>query len=250
MKFGVVVFPGSNCDDDAFHVAHHVLGQQAQFIWHQSADLAGSDAIILPGGFAYGDYLRCGAIARFSPVMRSVEKFARAGGIVLGICNGFQILLEAGLLPGAMLRNAGLRFRCLPVHIRVEATDTPFTCAAQVGQVIQSPIAHNEGNYFCDPATLDALERNNQIIFRYTTPDGREDAAANPNGSIANIAGICNRERNVLGLMPHPERASEISLGSADGLVVFQSLLQWFTEHNAAAANTQSAQAAAPGLRA
>ena len=185
MKFGVVVFPGSNCDDDAFHVAHHVLGQQAEFIWHQSADLAGADAIILPGGFAFGDYLRTGAIARFSPAMRSVEKFARAGGIVLGICNGFQILLEAGLLPGAMLRNAGLRFRCLPVHIRVEAADTPFTCAAERGQVIQSPIAHNEGNYFCDPSTLDALERNNQIIFRYTTPDGRDEAAANPQSAQA-----------------------------------------------------------------
>jgi phosphoribosylformylglycinamidine synthase I len=250
MKFGVVVFPGSNCDDDAFHVAHHVLGQQAEFIWHQSADLAGSDAIILPGGFAYGDYLRCGAIARFSPVMRSVEKFARAGGIVLGICNGFQILLEAGLLPGAMLRNAGLRFRCLPVHIRVEAADTPFTYAARRNEVLEVPIAHNEGNYFCEPATLDALERNNQIIFRYTTPDGREDAAANPNGSIASIAGICNRERNVMGMMPHPERASEISLGSADGLVVFRSLLQWFAEHESAAANPQPAQAAATALRA
>jgi len=250
MKFGVVVFPGSNCDDDAFHVAHHVLGQQAEFIWHQSADLAGSDAIILPGGFSYGDYLRTGAIARFSPVMRSVEKFARAGGIVLGICNGFQILLEAGLLPGAMLRNAGLRFRCLPVHIRVEATDTPFTCAAERGQIIQAPIAHNDGNYFCDPSALDALERNNQIIFRYTTPDGREEASANPNGSIGNIAGICNRERNVMGLMPHPERASEIALGSADGLIIFKSLLQWFTQHKASAANSPAAQAAAPALRA
>ena len=250
MKFGVVVFPGSNCDDDAFHVAHHVLGQQARFIWHQSADLSGSDVIVLPGGFSYGDYLRTGAIARFSPVMRSVEKFARAGGIVFGVCNGFQILLEAGLLPGAMLRNAGLRFRCLPIHIRVEATDTPFTCVAQRGQVLQAPIAHNDGNYFCDPATLDVLERNNQIIFRYTTPDGREDAAANPNGSIANIAGICNRERNVLGMMPHPERASEIELGSADGLVVFRSLLQWFTQHEASAASSQTAQAAATALRA
>ncbi len=249
MKFGVVVFPGSNCDDDAFHVAHHVLGQRAEFIWHQSSDLAGSDAIILPGGFSYGDYLRTGAIARFSPVMRSVEKFARAGGIVIGICNGFQILLEAGLLPGAMLRNAGLRFRCLPVHIRVEASDTPFTCAAQRGQIIQAPIAHNDGNYFCDPATLDALERNNQIIFRYTTPDGREEAAANPNGSIANIAGICNRERNVMGLMPHPERASEIELGSADGLIIFQSLLQWFTQHESAA-QPPTAQAPAAALRA
>lgn len=250
MKFGIVVFPGSNCDDDAFHVAHQVLGQQAEFIWHQSADLAGSDAIILPGGFSYGDYLRTGAIARFSPVMRSIEKFARSGGIVFGVCNGFQILLEAGLLPGAMLRNAGLRFRCLPVHIRVEATDTPFTCAAQRGQVLQAPIAHNDGNYFCDAATLDALEQNNQIIFRYTTPDGREEAAANPNGSISNIAGICNSERNVLGMMPHPERASEISLGSADGLIIFQSLLQWFTQHKAADANLRAAQAATPALRA
>ena len=250
MKFGVVVFPGSNCDDDAFHVAHHVLGQQAEFVWHQSTDLAGSDAIILPGGFAFGDYLRTGAIARFSPIMRSVEKFARSGGIVLGICNGFQILLEAALLPGAMLRNAGLRFRCLPVHIRVETTDTPFTCAAHRGQVLEVPIAHNEGNYFCDPATLDALERNDQIVFRYTTPDGREDAAANPNGSLANIAGICNRERNVMGLMPHPERASEIELGSADGLVVFRSLLQWFTQHESAAAEAQTAQTPAAALRA
>jgi len=249
MKFGVVVFPGSNCDDDAFHVAHHVLGQQAEFIWHQSADLAGADVIILPGGFSFGDYLRTGAIARFSPVMRSIEKFARTGGIILGVCNGFQILLEAGLLPGAMLRNAGLRFRCLPVHVRVETTDTPFTCGARRGQVIQAPIAHNDGNYFCDPATLDALERNNQIVFRYTTPDGREDDDANPNGSIANIAGICNRERNVMGMMPHPERASEIALGSADGLIVFQSLLKWFTHHESGSTNPQSAQASAAALR-
>ena len=237
MKFGVVVFPGSNCDDDAFHVAHHVLGQQAEFIWHQSADLAGADAIILPGGFAFGDYLRTGAIARFSPVMRSVEKFARAGGIVLGICNGFQILLEAGLLPGAMLRNAGLRFRCLPVHIRVEAADTPFTCAAERGQVIQSPIAHNEGNYFNDPAALAELEKNNQVIFRYVTPEGADaenDRAANPNGALHAIAGICNSERNVVGLMPHPERAVESPLGSSDGLIVFQSVVASFAKRGAA----------------
>jgi phosphoribosylformylglycinamidine synthase subunit PurQ / glutaminase len=182
--------------------------------------------------------------------MRSIEKFARAGGIVLGVCNGFQILLEAGLLPGAMLRNAGLRFRCLPVHIRVETTDTPFTCAARRGQVLEAPIAHNDGNYFCDPATLDALERNNQIVFRYTTPDGSEDAAANPNGSLANIAGICNRERNVMGMMPHPERASEIALGSADGLVVFRSLLQWFTQYQSRSAIPQAAQSPAAALRA
>jgi phosphoribosylformylglycinamidine synthase I len=245
MKFGVVVFPGSNCDDDAHHVIGKVLGQPVEFLWHQSEDLLGADAVILPGGFAFGDYLRIGAIARFSPVMRAVERFARSGGVVLGICNGFQILLEAGLLPGAMLRNAGLRFRCLPVHIRVEATDTPFTCAARRGQVLEIPIAHNEGNYFCDAETLASLERNNQILFRYTTPDGHEDAAANPNGSLANIAGICNSERNVAGLMPHPERASEAALGSADGLVIFQSIAQWLgrqrenSEHkteNAAAA--------------
>lgn len=227
MKFGVIVFPGSNCDDDTYHVVSKVLGQPVEFIWHQSADLAGADAIILPGGFAFGDYLRTGAIASFSPVMRSVERFAKTGAPVLGICNGFQILLEAGLLPGAILRNAGLRFRCLPVHIRVESTDTPFTCAAKPGQVLESPIAHNEGNYFCDAATLADLERNDQIVFRYTTPDGRETAEANPNGSLANIAGICNRERNVMGLMPHPERASEKEIGSADGLVIFQSMAQW-----------------------
>ncbi len=231
MKFGVVVFPGSNCDDDAHYVIGKVLGQPVEFLWHQTEDLRGADAVILPGGFAYGDYLRTGAIARFSPVMRAVERFARSGGIVLGICNGFQILLEAGLLPGAMLRNAGLRFRCLPVHIRVEAADTPFTCAARRGQVLEIPIAHNEGNYFCEAETLASLERNNQILFRYTTPEGREDPAANPNGSLANIAGICSRERNVAGLMPHPERASEAALGSADGLVIFQSIAQWLANH-------------------
>jgi phosphoribosylformylglycinamidine synthase subunit PurQ / glutaminase len=236
MKFGVVVFPGSNCDDDAYHVVGKVLRKPVEFIWHQSAGLNGVDAVILPGGFAFGDYLRTGAIARFSPVMRAVEKFANAGGPVLGICNGFQILLEAGLLPGAMLRNAGLRFRCLPVHIRVETTDTPFTCAARKGDVLEMPIAHNEGNYFCDPATLNSLRDNGQIVFRYTTPDGREDSAANPNGSLANIAGICNRERNVLGLMPHPERASEPELGSSDGFVVFRSLAQWLGQRETAAA--------------
>ena len=225
MKFGVVVFPGSNCDHDAYHAVGAVLGQPVEFIWHQSEQVDGFDAIILPGGFAYGDYLRTGAIARFSPVMKAVERFARRGGLVLGICNGFQILLEAGLLPGAMLRNAGLRFICRHVHIRVETTATPFTSAAQPGQVLKIPIAHSEGNYFCDEPTLRELARNDQIVFRYTTPAGREDPAANPNGSLANIAGICNRERNVLGLMPHPERASEAALGSADGAVIFRSMV-------------------------
>jgi phosphoribosylformylglycinamidine synthase len=229
MKFGVVQFPGSNCDDDAYHAMEAVVGQPVEFIWHQSEQVSGFDAIILPGGFAFGDYLRTGAIARFSPVMRAVDRFARSGGLVLGICNGFQILLEAGLLPGAMMRNKGLRFLCRQVHVRVESTDTPFTSAAKPGQVLEMPIAHMEGNYFCDPDTLAELERNKQVIFRYVTPDGRtaatDDSLANPNGSLAAIAGICNRERNVLGLMPHPERAVESPLGSADGLVIFRSLV-------------------------
>jgi phosphoribosylformylglycinamidine synthase subunit PurQ / glutaminase len=226
MKFGVVVFPGSNCDHDAFYAIGNVLHKSVEFIWHQSEDLANCDAIILPGGFAYGDYLRTGAIARFSPVMKSVEKFAKSGGMVLGICNGFQILLEAGLLPGAMMRNSGLRYICRHVHIRVEETNTAFTNAAQKGQILRVPIAHNEGNYNVDEATFAELERNRQIIFRYTTPDGSDDASGNPNGSMANIAGICNRERNVAGLMPHPERAVESALDSADGLVIFQSMIE------------------------
>jgi phosphoribosylformylglycinamidine synthase len=226
MKFGVVVFPGSNCDHDAYYALAQVLRQPVEFLWHQSEQLNGVDAVLLPGGFSYGDYLRTGAIARFSPVMRAVEKFARAGGFVLGICNGFQILCEAGLLPGALQRNAGMRFVCRQVHIRVESTDTPFTNAARPGQVLRIPIAHGDGNYYCDESTLADLERNRQIAFRYTTSDGHEDAAANPNGSLANIAGVCNRERNVLGLMPHPERAVEAPLGSVDGLVIFRSLIE------------------------
>ena len=226
MKFGVVVFPGSNCDHDAYYALGEVLHQPVEFLWHQSEQVDGFDAILLPGGFSYGDYLRTGAIAKFSPVMRAVERFANDGGLVLGICNGFQILCEAGLLPGALTRNAGLRFICRHVHVRIETTDTPFTAAAKPGQVLRVPIAHAEGNYFCDPATLADLERNHQVVFRYTTPDGREDAAANPNGSLANIAGICNAQRNVIGLMPHPERAVEAALGSTDGLVIFRSLIQ------------------------
>jgi phosphoribosylformylglycinamidine synthase I len=225
MKFGVVVFPGSNCDHDALYAIGSVLQKPVEFIWHQSQDLANSDAIILPGGFAYGDYLRTGAIARFSPVMKSVEKFANSGGMVLGICNGFQILLEAGLLPGAMMRNSGLRYICRHVHIRVEQIDTPFTNAAARRQILKIPIAHNDGNYSADESTLADLEKNRQIVFRYTTPDGRNDQAGNPNGSAHNIAGICNRERNVAGLMPHPERAVEAALSSADGLTVFQSMV-------------------------
>ena len=226
MKFGVVVFPGSNCDHDAFYAIGNVLQKPVEFIWHQSQDLANCDAIILPGGFAYGDYLRTGAIARFSPVMKTVEKFAASGGIVLGICNGFQVLCEAGLLPGAMIRNSGLRYICRHVYIRVEQTGTPFTNAAKTGQNLKIPIAHNEGNFTCDEATLGELEKNGQVVFRYTTPDGSDDAAGNPNGAIHNIAGICNRERNVAGLMPHPERAVEQALGSADGLVIFRSMIE------------------------
>ena len=226
MKFGVVVFPGSNCDHDAFYAIGYVLHKPVEFIWHQSEDLANCDAIILPGGFAHGDYLRTGAIARFSPVMKSVEKFAKSGGMVLGICNGFQILLEAGLLPGAVMRNSGLRYICRHVHIRVEQTDTPFTNASRPGQILKIPIAHNDGNYTLDEATLADLEKNRQVVFRYTTPDGSDDAAGNPNGSLHNIAGICNRQRNVAGLMPHPERAVESALDSADGLVIFQSMVE------------------------
>jgi len=236
MKFGVVVFPGSNCDHDAFHALDQVLHQPVEFLWHQSEQLSGVDAILLPGGFSYGDYLRTGAIARFSPVMRAVEKFARAGGLVLGICNVFQILCEAGMLPGVLQRNAGMRFVCRQVHIRVETADTPFTSAARPGQVLRIPVAHGDGNYFCDESTLAELERNRQIVFRYTTPDGREEAAANPNGSIANIAGICNRERNIVGLMPHPERAVESALGSVDGLVIFRSLIESLARRSAVSA--------------
>jgi phosphoribosylformylglycinamidine synthase subunit PurQ / glutaminase len=226
MKFGVVVFPGSNCDHDAFYAISNVLHKPVEFIWHQSEDLANCDAIVLPGGFAHGDYLRTGAIARFSPVMKPVAKFANRGGMVLGICNGFQILLEAGLLPGAMMRNSGLRYICRHVHIRVEQTDSPFTNAAKQGQILRVPIAHNEGNYNVDEATLVELEKNRQILFRYTTADGSDDAAGNPNGSMHNIAGICSRGRNVAGLMPHPERAVEPALDSADGLVVFRSMVE------------------------
>jgi phosphoribosylformylglycinamidine synthase I len=226
MKIGVVVFPGSNCDHDAFYVVGQVLHQPVEFIWHQSQDLSGFDAVILPGGFSYGDYLRTGAIAKFSPVMRAIEQFARSGGLVLGICNGFQILCEAGLLPGALMRNVGLRFVCRHVNIRVQTTATPFTSLAEAGQVLRVPIAHADGNYFCDAATLADLERNDQIVFRYCAPDGRIDPAANPNGSLAAIAGVCNRERNVMGLMPHPERAAEPALGSTDGLVILRSLVE------------------------
>ncbi len=217
MKFGVIVFPGSNCDHDALYAAGHILGQPAEFLWHDSEDLGDVDAVILPGGFAYGDYLRCGAIAKFSPVMRSVRRFAADGGLVLGICNGFQILVEAGLLPGALIRNRGLRFVCRDVHLRTETSRSPFTCSSQKGEILRLPVAHGEGCYFADERTLDELEAEDRVVFRYLD---------NPNGSLRDIAGVLNRERNVMGLMPHPERASEALLGSADGLVVLASMVQ------------------------
>jgi len=226
MKFAVVVFPGSNCDHDAYYAAEHVLGQQAEYIWHKDTSLEGADVVILPGGFAHGDYLRTGAIARFSPIMAEVQKFADAGGPVLGICNGFQVLLEAGLLPGAMLRNRSVKFQCEHVLIRVEQTDTPFTTACRLGQVLRIPIAHGEGNYYAEPDVVAALEKNRQVIFRYTNAEGLATDESNPNGSVANIAGLCNEQRNVVGLMPHPERACEMALGSADGLILFESAVR------------------------
>lgn len=224
MKFGVVVFPGSNCDHDTYHVISKVIGQPVDFIWHKESDISRFDAIILPGGFSYGDYLRTGAIARFSPVMNSVVKFANEGGLVMGICNGFQILCEAGLLPGALLRNRDLKFVCEHVNIRVEQTDTPFTQVCTEGQVLSLPVAHGDGNYFCDQQTLAELEGEGRVVFRYCDAAGNVTDEANPNGSLHNIAGICNRERNVLGLMPHPERASEDLLNSHDGRIIFRSL--------------------------
>lgn len=227
MTFAVITFPGSNCDQDAFHAAKDVFGERAEYVWHKETDLKGADVVILPGGFAHGDYLRCGAMARFSPIMAAVQAFAARGGPVLGICNGFQVLLEAGLLPGAMLRNRSLKFQCEFVHLRVEQTDTPFTLSSRKGQVLRIPIAHGEGNYFAAPDVIARLEANRQVIFRYTTQDGRIADEANPNGSVAAIAGLCNESRNVVGLMPHPERACESILGSADGRVMFESVIQF-----------------------
>ena len=224
MKFGVVVFPGTWSDKDCFYVIDQVLHQPVEYIWHKDTDLTGFDCIILPGGFSYGDYLRCGAIARFSPVMKSVEAFANAGGLVYGICNGFQILCESGLLPGVLIRNDHLQFRCEWTNLRIENSDSPFTSKAAAGQVISVPISHGEGNYFADSATLDEIEKNNQVIFRYSSPEGCIDRENNPNGSLNNIAGITNREGNVLGMMPHPERCCDPLLGSTDGEVIFRSI--------------------------
>ena len=225
MRFGVVIFPGSNCDTDAWHALHDVMGQETRYVWHHETDLRDYDCVILPGGFSYGDYLRTGAIARFSPVMNAVSEFADRGGLVIGICNGFQILLEAGLLPGAMMRNQGQLFICRYVNVRVESTNSPYSRAVTQGAVLRIPIAHGEGNYYCDAATLAELKANDQIIFRYCDADGNLTPEGNPNGSLDSIAGICNKQRNVLGMMPHPERCSDPILGSADGRRVWESLL-------------------------
>ena len=216
MKFGIIHFPGSNCDQDAYHVLANVLGQPTRYVWHKDASLGDVDCVIVPGGFSYGDYLRTGAIARFSPAMKAVAAHAEAGGLVIGICNGFQILCEAHLLPGALIRNRGLKFVCDWVKLRVEATDSPFTNACQPGQILRIPIAHGEGCYFAEPAVIAQLKRENRVLLRYVE---------NPNGSVDNIAGICNESRNVFGLMPHPERASEKILGSEDGRAIFESIL-------------------------
>jgi phosphoribosylformylglycinamidine synthase subunit PurQ / glutaminase len=221
MKFGVVVFPGSNCDHDAWFAVSNNLGQEAEFIWHDAATVGDVDAVILPGGFAYGDYLRCGAIAKFSPVMQSVRKFAASGGLVLGICNGFQILAESGLLPGALVRNRGLKFICKPVPLRVETTNSPFTAQAKQGQRLVMPIAHGEGCYIADDRTLDQLEAEDRVVLRYLE---------NPNGSMRDIAGILNEQRNVMGLMPHPERVTEPLMGSSDGLAIFQSMVSFVAQ--------------------
>ena len=233
MKFAVVVFPGSNCDHDAYHAAKHVLGQDAEFVWHKETSLGGADVVILPGGFAHGDYLRTGAIARFSPIMGRVRAFADAGHPVLGVCNGFQILLESGLLPGAMLRNRSLKFICEHVNVRVEETDTPFTVACTKGQILRIPINHGEGNYFAPVEVLDSLERERRVVFRYVDAAGQSSDAANPNGAARNIAGICSERRNVVGMMPHPERACEPMLGSGDGLVLFESVVSALAAHGA-----------------
>ena len=225
MKFGVIIFPGSNCDHDAYWTIESVEKQPVTFLWHDSPDLKGVDAIIVPGGFAYGDYLRTGAIAKFSPVMDSVRKFAADGGLVFGICNGFQILCESGLLPGALMRNAGLKYVCKPVYVRVETTNTPYTHDLSKGEVLEIPIGHMEGNYVSDERTLAELKDQDRIVFRYVTKAGEVTPEANPNGSLENIAGICNEGRNVLGMMPHPERAAEPELGMTDGVKIFHSLV-------------------------
>lgn len=227
MKFGVVVFPGSNCDYDTFHVLRDILDKETTFLWHKDHDLKNCDCIVLPGGFSYGDYLRSGAIARFSPLIQEIAEFAQKGGLILGICNGFQVLLELGLIPGVMLRNKNLKFLCQHIHIRIENDQTPFTRSSKAGQILKIPIAHFDGNYYATPETLVELKKNDQIVFRYSDPDGSINETANVNGSMENIAGLMNLDRNVLGMMPHPERASEALIGSVDGKIIFESIIDY-----------------------
>ena len=227
MRFGVVVFPGTWSDGDCYHATKNVLGQDADYVWHKEHDLSSFDCIILPGGFSYGDYLRTGALARFSPVMAAVESFAQRGGLVIGICNGFQVLCEAGLLPGVLMRNDHLRFRCQWTHLLVENTETPFTSASYTGQILRIPISHGEGNYYADQTTLQALNQNGQVLLRYCEPSGAITSEANPNGAVENIASIVNDQRNVMGMMPHPERCCESLLGGIDGRLIFESIIAW-----------------------
>ena len=236
ITFGIIIFPGSNCDHDAYHVAKHVLDQNARFIWHKEERLGDVDVVIIPGGFSYGDYLRSGAIARLSPIMQDVVRFAADGGLVFGICNGFQILCEAGLLPGALMRNASLRFACKQTYLKVENADTPYTRMMSEGQIVQIPISHGEGNYYAETDVLDRLEANDQVVFRYCDREGRITEESNPNGSSRNIAGIVNEEGNVLGMMPHPDRCAEAVLGSSDGAYIWRSVLNHFEEVHASAA--------------
>ena len=236
MNFAVLQFPASNCDQDAVHVLKDVLGHSARLLWHKETSLGGADAVVVPGGFSYGDYLRTGAVARFSPVMQAVQQFAATGGPVLGICNGFQILCEAGLLPGALIRNRSLQFRCEHIYLQTMTRNSPFTNKIPNGKLLRVPIAHGEGCYFADPETIAKLKANDQILFRYVNAQGEPTEISNPNGSVENIAGVCNEHRNVAGLMPHPERASEPLLGSADGRAIFESLLNWLDERTEARA--------------
>ena len=236
MNFAVLQFPGSNCDQDVVHVVRNVLGHSARLLWHKDSSLGATDAVVVPGGFSYGDYLRTGAIARFSPVMQAVQTFAANGGLVLGICNGFQILCEAGLLPGALIRNRSLQFRCEHVYLRAATSESPFTNRIPADRFIRVPVAHGEGCYFADAETLAQIKANNQVLWRYVTAQGEPTEAANPNGSVDNIAGVCNAARNVAGLMPHPERASESLLGSADGRTIFESIIHHFQARNTAKA--------------
>ena len=231
MKFAVIVFPGSNCDADCYHVVDQVLGAQVEYRWHKEQELGDIDCVILPGGFSYGDYLRSGAIACFSPIVEAVRRFGASGGIVFGICNGFQILLEMGLLPGGIRKNANLRYICRNIYLRVENEKTPFTCALHEGDVLKMPIAHNDGNYFCDEETLHRLDRENRVVLRYVDREGEATADANPNGSLGNVAGIMNEGGNILGMMPHPDRCAEAILGNEDGRAMFASVLTWVTGH-------------------